>query len=169
MILRAGRSSFMKRLNLVVDDNLRYCLEHRSSWENNRDDASDITNLHCGWNNVQSLEGLEHFTGIRDLELRGNNFTDLTPVLSLTRLERLYLGHTGAQVNYELVGELTRLEYLEISYIDGSGGLGDAQWLSNLTRLTGLNLQYAGLVAIPLLVSYASLIFRALDSPTLAS
>ena len=148
---------FYEALNLVVDDNLRHCLEHSSGWDNNRDVASDITQVWCGWNNVQTLEGLEPFTGIKYLDLRGNNFTDLTPVLSLTRLEQLSLGHTGAQVNYELVGELTRLEYLEISHIDGSGGLGDAQWLSNLTRLTGLNLRSSGLTSLDAIVSLPAL------------
>ena len=65
MIRRARRLEFYEALNLVVDDNLRQCLEHNSGWDNNRDVASDITQVGCGWNNVQTLEGLEPFTGIK--------------------------------------------------------------------------------------------------------
>ncbi len=62
----ATRSSleFSEALNLVVDNALRQCIENNASGNGRRDVASDITNVSCGWNNIQTLEGLEHFTGI---------------------------------------------------------------------------------------------------------
>ena len=147
---------FYEALNLVVDDNLKHCLEHNSGWDNNRDVASDITQVGCGWNNVQTLEGLEPFTGIKVLDLRGNNFTDLTPVVALKRLEQLDLGHTNAQVNYEVVGALVGLERLSLSYINGAF-IGDALWLSNLARLTYLDLNFSGLTSLNAVLGLSAL------------
>ena len=155
----ATRSSleFSEALNLVVDNALRQCIENNASGNGRRDVASDITNVSCGWNNIQTLEGLEHFTGIEYLELRGNNFTDLTPVLALKRLEQLLLGHTNAQVDYEVVGELVGLKRLSLSYIYNETSIGDAPWLSSLARLTYLELSYSGLTSLDAVLGLSAL------------
>ena len=40
-------------------------------WDGNRAFASDLTSAWCGWNNIEALEGIENFTGLRDLESGG--------------------------------------------------------------------------------------------------
>ena len=106
---------FYEALNLVVDDNLKHCLEHSSAWDNSREFASDVTEVHCGGTGVGSAQGIERFTNIRHLDLNNPNLSDLGPI-----------------------GELRKLEYLDID--NGARRIFDLSPLSNLTELRFLDL-----------------------------
>ena len=78
-------------LSKIEDPNLRSCLEGQTQGFQT---AGELTETGCPqWNNVSSLEGLQHFTELEVVWGDGPNYSDLTPLQNLIDLRYLRLNH----------------------------------------------------------------------------
>ena len=100
-----GQLSFQTALNQVIDITLRHCIEHNSAWDNNREFASDVTEVHCGGTGVGSAQGIERFSNIRYLDLNNPHLSDLGPIGELRKLEYLDIDN-GSRSIYDLTPPL---------------------------------------------------------------
>ncbi|WP_419844956.1 leucine-rich repeat domain-containing protein [Candidatus Poriferisocius sp.] len=82
---------------------------------------------------IRSLDGLQHATALRTLELPGNHITDLAPISALAQLRELDLQSNRVQSLAPLAG-LSRLEHLNLILND----LADIADLPPLPRLETL-------------------------------
>ena len=98
---------------------------------------------------ISSLVGIQNLTGLRDLFLRGNRITDLTPLATLTELTRLDLNANASAEGVRL-RDLTGLAGLgKLTVLDlGSNRVADLRELSGLTSLTALRLQANSIVDV---------------------
>lgn len=90
------------------------------------------------YHELESIEGLQYFTGLKSLNLTLSFAPDISPLKDLTNLQYLNISR-----NYRLdddsinnLSELTNLEQLDIS----SDGISDLTPLKNLKKLKALNL-----------------------------
>ena len=72
---------------------------------------------------------------LKELALSGNAFEDLTPLWTLTQLQRLDLSCNLGAVSLEGISALQELEYLNVAYCKLSGGLEELQELPKLQTL----------------------------------
>jgi len=164
----------------VTDDNLKRCIT--DSIVNNdvqqvlTDLASTVTTLFCGEGyGIQSLEGLQNFTGITELYLENNFITNLSPLAVATgdesKLRVLDLSSSGGcecdgVADLEPLKNITSLEVFrnssalitdisplanltQLHELDlGSNNITDISPLANLTQLHELDLLYNNIVDI---------------------
>ena len=107
------------------------------------------------WNcGVESLEGAEELTNLRELNVRNNHITNIEPVKELAGL--VSFSCAGNQVRgYSALGSLVNLEELQIGD-DGSAGT-DITPLANLTKLKSLYAPWCGISDITALGSLTDL------------
>ena len=142
--------------------------------------GTGFTRLDASHCNIECLDGLEHCTDLRYLELSYNRITDLTPLSKLTLLEDLFLGvgdfeaapgsifcteaeaflHTNRVVDLTPLENLSRLQYLDLA---GNNELEDIGILSCFENLTWLVLgrnrisDFSVLASMPWLENFASM------------
>ncbi|WP_286272783.1 Calx-beta domain-containing protein [Thalassotalea hakodatensis] len=97
----------------ITDNNLKQCL---SNTINNSDIkyAGQVTDLYCSFNNVDLLNGIEHFPNIVSLTLDSNNISDLSPLSGLTKLSYLSLSDN----NINDISALSQTSQLTNVYLD---------------------------------------------------
>ena len=84
---------------------------------------------------IKRLTGLESATNLTVLNLAGNNISNLSPLASLTNLERLSLqSMTTSLSDISALANLTNLEFLNLT----NNNITDISALTNLTKLTEL-------------------------------
>lgn len=122
-------------------------------------DLRRIETLDASGQNIESLAGLEHLTGLQTLDLRDNLISDITPLAGLKQLRELDLRGNLVQELEPLRG-LTRLEELNLR----ENALIDLDPLSGLANLSYLNLhtnpQILTIQPLAVLVSLEILILR---------
>lgn len=92
----------------------------------------------CG---LSTLAGLEQAQRLTILDVSNNTIRNLEPLASLSGLTELYLQNNNAIVDLSIVGELTKLEKLDVSY----NPLTSIAPLSGCVKLTSLNASHAQL------------------------
>jgi hypothetical protein len=98
-------------------------------------DLESLTMLIAEVTGIQNLAGLEYCVYLCGLDLYSNNISDLSPLASLTNLQRLYLRFNNINDLSPLSG-LTNLEYLNLEI----NNISDLSPLASLTNLTELDL-----------------------------
>lgn len=74
----------------VADPALQTCLSQAIA-DAKASSASALQTLNCSHADIASLDGLEMFTGIRQLKLTANRIESIAPLAQLTALEAVYL------------------------------------------------------------------------------
>ena len=93
-------------------------------------DVINITELYAYEQNITTLDGLEYFQSLSDLDLAFNSISDITPLTNLTQLNNLNLkGNNISDVN--ALSGLTNLNNLIIDY----NSITSIDCLSQLTNL----------------------------------
>ncbi len=95
-----------------------------------------LERLDAGFREIESLEGLQHATNLRLLDLAGNRISDLTPLANLHNLEELGLSWNWIKDVSPLAG-LTNLQVLTIR----DNQITDVEALRGLTNLRALLIQ----------------------------
>ncbi|MFT7048756.1 MAG: hypothetical protein ACJAZE_001146 [Halioglobus sp.] len=72
------------------DTGLSTCLE-QAIVDAKISEANALKHLNCSHAGIQTLEGLETFTGLVQLKLSANKIRNLAPLVSLVHLQELYL------------------------------------------------------------------------------
>ena len=124
-----------KALELIADEGLSACVSEQA---NGASFVSDISRLDCH-EQVSSVEGIQNFTGLKELFFNNPDFTDGAPIGALTDLERLSI-NWGNQV-FSDIDPLKRLINLRYLSLDGSP-VTDLSAITGMTRLEQLNLNY---------------------------
>lgn len=88
-----------------------------------------------GSGTIESLDGLQYMTNLRELELNGYSIVNITNIQNLTNLDRLDLGDNDIE-NISPLQKLTWLRYLDLS----DNRITDIKVLKNLTGLKYLYL-----------------------------
>ncbi|GAA4895332.1 hypothetical protein GCM10025789_10990 [Tessaracoccus lubricantis] len=122
-------------LDLIVDANLRECIEAAIAADTVVDATVDLTVLDCSGLGIVSLEGLDQLTGLVDLNLGGNAIVDLSVLKSLVDLEVLDLSNNSI-VELSALDGLVKLDVLNLSGND----ITNPSALVTLTGLTTLDL-----------------------------
>jgi len=99
-------------------------------------EESGATELDLGGNEISDLSPLKGLTNLKELELWGNEITDVSPLAGLTKLEKLHLGDSQISDLSPLAG-LAKLEKL---WLDGNQ-ISDLSPLKGLTNLKELDLE----------------------------
>jgi hypothetical protein len=99
--------------------------------------VSTLTSLVAAEADIESLEGIQSLTGLEELNLWGNEITDITPLDGLTSLHRLVLG-ANAVADVSALAGLTGLRFLQIR----ENEIGDIGALAGLTQLIDLDISY---------------------------
>ncbi len=118
------------------DPALQACFEEILTTPSGKPYADEIELLRCTLSGIVSLEGIEVFTGLKELDLTASNqLSIITPVLSLQSLRRLNLADCGlGPESTDILAMLRASARLDISGND----LGDISAYSEATSLTGL-------------------------------
>lgn len=74
----------------LSDRNLHNCVQQTIA-DQRVTKAEALKRLECTYGGIETLEGLEVFTGLRQLNLAHNNLGDVAPLLKLPALERVRL------------------------------------------------------------------------------
>ena len=98
-------------------------------------DVQTIKTLHFGQMKIESISGIEHFTALQELDLTGNNISDVHNLASLTNLTSLSL----AENNISDISSLKELVHLESLEVRDNYYLSDMSVVSNFPEL-----QYIG-------------------------
>jgi Leucine-rich repeat (LRR) protein len=99
--------------------------------------ASTLTSLEAADRDIESLEGIQHFVGLEELDLWGNLISDISQLAGLTSLNRLVLGANSLRDVRALAG-LTGLTFLQLR----ENEIDDLGPLSRLTRLIDLDISH---------------------------
>ena len=99
-----------------------------------------ITQLAAYARNIQSAAGLEHVRGLTSLNLRRNAITDVSPLLSLTKLNVLDLRENPALADVSPLLGLTKLGLLALAGTAVTDA-GVASLTASLTNLTWVHLE----------------------------
>ena len=116
------------------------------------DDALKAKELSLDSSSINSIEGLEKFKSLTNLDLGFNQISDLTPLTSLTNLTELALRKN--QISD--IAPLTNLSKLTNLYLN-SNKIFELTPLTNLTKLTNLMLGYNQISNITALTSLTNL------------
>ncbi len=120
----------------ITDANLEDCVRSHLSLaegEITGELASELNHLDCPTAGIETIDGLEHFTGLQSISLWENNISDISPLADLTDIEWLELGANEID-DLSPLAELTGLTRLglssnEIDNIDDLAQLTAMQWL----------------------------------------
>jgi len=155
-------------LPLIVDDNLKACIT-----EKNQTLVSELLILKCDNRGITSLKGLEHLIELTELELYGNAISDVSPLVSLVKLEKLDLGqyvsraYTVLPVEYQgnIISDVSHLKYLvNLTYLSLAGNqILDINPLTELLILESLILDDNRIRDISPLTKMTSLKFLSLS------
>lgn len=118
----------------AADPALQACLEQAVA-ENKVTSAARLHKLACAGEGVESLSGLEVFTGLRRLRLDDNRISSLAPLVPLSSLESLEIA------NNQVVDPLPLYDLLSLRILDlrGNSGLSCPR-PQDLLRVVELNL-----------------------------
>ena len=167
----------------VIDDALRQCL---SNQEQSAVHAGQILALNC--NSAQSLEGIQAFNQLTQINIDNIQFANLEPLAALNKLENLRLAWGNGQIkdltplsglkgltrlniegqqvsDVSPLSELRNLEYLNLRY----NKIADASALENLNKLIELSLESNQLRQVSKLVALPALRDLRLDQNQLSS
>ena len=121
-------------------------------------DLARILAFNAEGRGIRNLEGMEHLSALREVNLNRNQISDLTPLSGLRYLERLLLDDNQVG-DLRPVAELTRLRHLwldrnRVANVQPLENLHNLEWLtlwvnevediSPLSRLTQLNALWLG-------------------------
>ena len=124
---------------LIPDPNLRAVIEAALALEPGSaiepEDLASLTELNGHYRNIQSLAGLEHAVGLRDLLVVGNDITDLSPLAELRSLRELELTDNRIR-NLSALADLDALQSLSLD----SNQISDVSPLAELVNLHSLGL-----------------------------
>ena len=115
-------------IDAITDPQLLGCLASQQN-----DLIESVTSVICGNQGVQSLNGLEHFSNLDYLDVRGGAITDLTPLANLSLLRTLVLSGNNV-TDFTPLYNLTSLRTLNLAAM----ALTDISFLSNLDQITSL-------------------------------
>ena len=102
----------------------------------------NLTRLDARGRGIADLTGMEYAVNLTALDLgidnefHQNPISNLSPLASLTNLERLNLGYTGVS-DVSALASLTQLKWLDLSFT----GVSDVSALASLTQLEGLDIR----------------------------
>lgn len=96
-------------------------------------DVNGIALLDASGRDISDLSGLEHCTGLTELNLNNNAIKDIELLSALKKLEELNLSQNGIS-DISALGDLTCLKWLSI----GRNSVSDISSLSSITSLTTL-------------------------------
>ena len=130
----------------IPDDNLRACIKAELNINETdpipRAAAEGLTALTCESAGIGSLEGLQAFTGLKDLDVKRNSISDATPLKDLTSLEELDIAVNDISDLAPLAG-LVNLQVLKLQHLPLADF--DFSLLNGLTSLRDLALQNNGI------------------------
>ncbi len=98
----------------VTDDALRTCVE-QAVIDQQVTRPNELLKLDCNHAGISSLDGLQIFTGLRELSLSGNSIRNLVALTTLSSLRSLYLD------NNDVVDPVPLYELLSLRVLDLSG------------------------------------------------
>ena len=98
-------------------------------------DLALLTKLDASSKNIQRLEGLEHLTNLRFLNLSDNAISDMTPLARLTNLDSLALSSNPLLTDVTPLASLTNLKWLRLGDNDLLTDLSPLRSLTNLRSL----------------------------------
>ncbi|TVP96649.1 MAG: hypothetical protein EA374_00945 [Acholeplasmatales bacterium] len=100
-------------------------------------DAHQLKDLDAGALDIASLDGLEHFTNLLHLNLRGNVITDLRPLAALVDMRTLDVSRNPlAHEDLDMLRTMHQLEHLNIR----ETGITRLDVLASFPKLTYLNI-----------------------------
>ena len=115
-----------------IDSNLRNCVlafANEQGWSL----VSEVTIIKCDNSNITNLDGIQNFDLLKELILRSNKISDITPIDNLTQLNRLYLSD-NLITDISSLSNLLNLQYLLLD----KNEISDLSPLSNLSQLKTL-------------------------------
>jgi Leucine-rich repeat (LRR) protein len=121
--------------------------------------AVNLRNLELPGNNVSDLQPLSGLTQLESLDLQGNPVTNTAPLAGLTNLSRVDL--TGVAI---LCDGLSGLANVKNLILDGNYSVLDASCLTNLTSVTNLSLASCIMTNLSALGSLPNLQFLDLEN-----
>ena len=122
---------------IVMDSNLKSCLENDYSLVSNSA-IKDVSILDCSYLGINTFAGLEQFFAINELDISGNNISNLTPLATLNNLKILYV--IGGEVSS--LNDITALNSLPLQqlYIPGNN-ISDIGVVASLFQLQILDVE----------------------------
>ncbi|MBU9713514.1 CotH kinase family protein [Evansella tamaricis] len=140
---------------IISDENLEAAIRVELNYERGEiraDQLIDIQELRIRGMGIESLEGIQHMTGLISLDLRDNNIEDISYLSELTKLKNLNLRGNRLK-DIESLANLESL--IELNLRDNS--IQDISPLSDLIVLRDLNLRYNQITNIEALRNLESL------------
>ncbi|MFH1723130.1 MAG: leucine-rich repeat domain-containing protein [Elusimicrobiota bacterium] len=98
----------------------------------------DLTGLSANSRGITDLAGLEYATNLTNLDLRGNQFSDISALSGMTSLRVLYLPYNNQISDISALSGMTSLTNLWL----GGNQISDISVLSEMTSLTELRLDW---------------------------
>lgn len=123
-----------------------------------KSDVVGIKTLYPAFDTINSLEGIEHLTSLRVLEIHTNNIKDLTPISNLDNLKILSISDNPIS-DLSPLKDLTKLEDLQMFSINTN----DISSLENLRNLIHLKISRNGIINIDSLRNLTKLEELAMD------
>ncbi|MDM8522823.1 leucine-rich repeat domain-containing protein [Desulfococcaceae bacterium HSG8] len=121
--------------------------------------AGEVTSLACQAIGISDISGIEHLTGLEELNLFLNNISDVNVLADLTGLTYLELGRNNI-TDVSPLGSLTNLTILFLS----NNSISDISALGSLTSLTKLDLmENNGITDVSAFANLTDLTFLALN------
>ncbi|UTA47514.1 hypothetical protein L1F30_15340 [Simiduia sp. 21SJ11W-1] len=124
----------------IADTNLYECVKQRVARALSHTEAkalsqpTDLRTLACKNSGIRSLQGLEHFTHLEELDLSGNRIAEVSPLGKLYQLRELKLKNNKVASIWPLLNldKLTKLDLRgnPVSDLHLLGGFGQLQQLS---------------------------------------
>ncbi len=105
------------------------------------------------WSPLNDLTFVTNLVNLRRAVIYGNQFEDISPVLSLTKLELLQLDWNPAITNLTIVSAMTNLTHLSLA----GDGVTNVAFVSSLTGLQGLSLYINGVNDVTPLLALTNL------------
>ncbi|MEG2893304.1 MAG: leucine-rich repeat domain-containing protein, partial [Clostridium sp.] len=85
---------------------------------------------------IESIEGLQYFKNLKNLNLGHQNIKDLSPLKGLNKIERLNISYNRKNTNYNSISGLKSLKILDIEYCN----IDDLKFLYGLDKLEEINI-----------------------------
>lgn len=129
----------------VLEDAIRSNLS-KPTGDITTEDMKAVTSLTITKSSLSNLSGLEYGINIYYLDLRENNITSIEPLLSLTKLKKLYLHENGITEIGTLFSDLKELEELRLD----NNQIGSVSGEAPASKLFNLSLQDNNLSSVDL-------------------